>query len=285
MSNYEKEGRPIQRRGMRQPWNEEDPRLFAEAVIAWYLSSADNTENEWRLSRAYTERRLSTADTEKEGRRLSSADTEFEPDTHDSHFVDWDGPDDPANPRNWSTGIRVGHVVIVSLITLIVNLGSTMFAPGADQMLAEFKETNTVVAQLSVTIYLLGFVVGPLVVAPLSELYGRLWIYHICNAIFLGFAIGCALAKNMPMFIVFRFITGCAGSAPLTIGGGTVADVMPQEKRGAAMAVFAMGPLLGPVIGPVIGGFLSQELDWRWAFWLLAMIVRHTLLLPSPHHH
>lgn len=180
-----------------------------------------------------------------------------------------------------------------------------MFAPGADQMLAEFKETNTVVAQLSVTIYLLGFVVGPLVVAPLSELYGRLWIYHICNAIFLGFAIGCALAKNMPMFIVFRFITGCAGSAPLTIGGGTVADVMPQEKRGAAMAVFAMGPLLvsiqtlhasmmsspltqtsqGPVIGPVIGGFLSQELDWRWAFWLLAMIVRHTLLLPSPHHH
>lgn len=120
MSNYEKEGRPIQRRGMRQPWNEEDPRLFAEAVIAWYLSSADNTENEWRLSRAYTERRLSTADTEKEGRRLSSADTEFEPESHDSHFVDWDGPDDPANPRNWSAGIRVGHVVIISLITLIV---------------------------------------------------------------------------------------------------------------------------------------------------------------------
>lgn len=180
-----------------------------------------------------------------------------------------------------------------------------MFAPGADQMLAEFGETSTVVAQLSVTIYLLGFVVGPLVVAPLSELYGRLWIYHICNAIFLGFAIGCALAKNMPMFIVFRFLTGCAGSAPLTIGGGTVADVMPQEKRGAAMAVFAMGPLLvstntsppdasssltrtsqGPVIGPVIGGFLSQDLDWRWAFWLLAMIVRSTLLPPpSPHHH
>lgn len=108
MSNYEKEGRPIQRRGMRQPWNEEDPRLFAEAVIAWYLSSAENTENEWRLSRAYTERRLSTAD------------TEFEPESHDSHFVDWDGPDDPANPRNWSAGIRVGHVVIISLITLIV---------------------------------------------------------------------------------------------------------------------------------------------------------------------
>jgi MFS family permease len=71
------------------------------------------------------------------------------------------------------------------------------------------------------------------------------------------------------MFLAFRFITGCAGSAPLTIGGGTVADVIPQEKRGAGMAIFAVGPLLGAVIG----GFVAQEVGWRWVFGILGITV------------
>ncbi|KAL8963806.1 MAG: hypothetical protein Q9183_004941, partial [Haloplaca sp. 2 TL-2023] len=70
----------------------------------------------------------------------------------------------------------------------------------------------------------------------------------------------------------FRFVAGCAGSAALTIGGGTIADVMPPEKRGKAMAIFAMSPLLGPSLGPVAGGFLSQAAGWRWIFRLLAIL-------------
>lgn len=149
-----------------------------------------------------------------------------------------------------------------------------MFAPGAAQLMAEFHSTSSVLGTLSVTIYLLGFVTGPLLIAPLSEIYGRLPIYHACNIIFLAFIIGGALSTDLATFLVFRFITGCAGSAPLTIGGGTVVDVVPQESRGAAMAVFAMGPLLEPVIGPTIGGFVTEYAGWRWAFWVLAIMVR-----------
>ena len=53
----------------------------------------------------------------------------------------------------------------------------------------------------------------------------------------------------MGMLIAFRFLAGCAGAAPLTIGGGSIADLMVAEKRGGAMAIFALGPLLGPVVG------------------------------------
>jgi MFS family permease len=80
------------------------------------------------------------------------------------------------------------------------------------------------------------------------------------------------------MLTVFRFLAGCFGAAPLTIGGGTIADVIATEKRGAAMAVFALGPLLGPVIGPVGGGFLTQAKGWRWVFWVLTIVVSHALL-------
>lgn len=167
-----------------------------------------------------------------------------------------------------------------------------MFAPGAGALVKEFNVTSNTLAAFTVTIYVLGFSLGPLVLAPLSELYGRLIIYHFCNAFYFAFTLGCALSKDITMFLIFRFICGCAASAPMTIGGGTVADVVPQEKRGKAMALFAIGPLLGPVrvipfasycvvttdingqvIGPVIGGFVSQGIGWRWTFWLIAILV------------
>lgn len=67
---------------------------------------------------------------------------------------------------------------------------------------------------------------------------------------YFAFTIGCALSINVAMFLVFRFICGCAASGAMTIGGGTVADVIVPQKQGKAMALFAKGPLLGPLSDP-----------------------------------
>ena len=124
----------------------------------------------------------------------------------------------------------------------------------------------------------------------MSELYGRLYVYHVCNVGFILFTVACALAKNMNQLIVFRFFAGAWGIAPITNGGGTIADLMVPEKRGSSMAIWAIGPLLGPVIGPVCGGFLAEATSWRWVgpilsdqsqsvltifqiFWVLAIAV------------
>ena len=125
-----------------------------------------------------------------------------------------------------------------------------MFAPGAASLVHEFHITDSFIAAFTVTIYILGFSVGPLVLAPLSETYGRLWIYHSCNIVYLGFTLGCALSTNTEMFLVFRLLCGCAASGFMTIGGGTIADLMPQEERGKAMAMYSVGPLIGPVSSP-----------------------------------
>lgn len=122
-----------------------------------------------------------------------------------------------------------------------------MFAPGARELAQEFEITNSTVESMTVSLYVLGFALGPLVLAPLSELYGRLVIYHFYNVVYLAFTAGCAFSTNVSMFLVFRFICGCAASGPMSIGGGTVADITPQEQRGKAMALFTMGPILGPV--------------------------------------
>ena len=152
-------------------------------------------------------------------------------------------------------------------------LASSMFAPGIPDVMSEFKSTNTQLASFVVSVYVLGYAFGPLIIAPLSELYGRLPVYHVCNVMFVMFTVACAVASNLNMLIGFRFLEGTFGSAPLTIGGGTIADMIPQEKRGGVMAIWAMGPLMGPVIGPVIGGYLSQAKGWRWVFWLISIVV------------
>ena len=88
---------------------------------------------------------------------------------------------------------------------------------------------------------ILGFAMGPLVIAPLSEMYGRVPIYNACNIAFVAFTVACALATDMNSLIAFRFLAGCFGIAPITNGGGTIADMMPPEKRGAAMSIWAIG--------------------------------------------
>lgn len=156
-----------------------------------------------------------------------------------------------------------------------------MFAPGVPDVMKEFNSNNEQLASFVVSIYILGYAFGPLAVAPLSELYGRLPIYHVCNILFVVFTIACALSTNLSMLIGFRFLEGLFGSCPLTIGGGTIADMIVQEKRGGVIAIWALGPLMGPVVGPVTGGYLSQAKGWRWVFWVIAMAVSN--LFPFPY--
>lgn len=138
--------------------------------------------------------------------------------------------------------------------------------------MTEFHSTNSQVASFIVSVYLLGYCFGPLVIAPLSEMYGRLPLYHICNVLFVIFNVACALAPNLGGLIAFRLLAGLAGSCPLTIGAGSLADVISRERRGAAMSSWALGPLFGPVIGPVAGGYLSQAKSWRWSFWVVSIL-------------
>lgn len=110
---------------------------------------------------------------------------------------------------------------------------------------------------------------GPLLLAPLSEVYGRRVVLSGANWLFVVWQIGCALANNIETLIVCRLFAGIGGSGCLTLGAGVIADMFPREKRGMATSIWAMGPLIGPVIGPIAGGFLGQEVGWRWVFWIL----------------
>ncbi|KAF7182646.1 hypothetical protein CNMCM7691_002307 [Aspergillus felis] len=195
-------------------------------------------------------------------------DTEME----EANTVDWDGADDSTNPKNWLKKKKWTHIVIISILALTTNMAPTMCAPGISGISADLGITSSAVSTLAITLYVLGMAIGPMFMSPLSEVYGRVPVYHTANIIFVAFIIGNALSRNVAQFMVFRFISGCAGGTPMALGGGTIADITTMEQRAVAMALFSMGPLAGPVLGPVIGGFLAASKGWRWTFWLLAIL-------------
>ncbi|KAH7391497.1 major facilitator superfamily domain-containing protein [Cadophora sp. MPI-SDFR-AT-0126] len=187
----------------------------------------------------------------------------------DNDIVGWESQDDPEMPLNFPEKRKWLLISLLGSITFISPLASSMFAPGVSFMNKDFDNTSLILSSLTVSIFVLGYVVGPLILAPLSEIYGRRFILTGANTFFCVWQIGCALSPNLSALIVFRFLAGIGGSGCLTIGGGVIADLFQPDRRGLATAVYSIGPLFGPVVGPVCGGFIAQRIGWRWVFWIL----------------
>lgn len=146
-----------------------------------------------------------------------------------------------------------------------------MCAPATPRILDEFHSDSQLQSTILVSIWELGEVVGPLVVGPLSEIYGRLPVYHIANILFVLFSVAAAGSRNMDMLMAFRFLLGFT-VASTTLNSSIVGDMFRPEHRGRALTVMGMTPFIAPVLGPTVGGFLSEAKGWRWTFWFTAIV-------------
>ncbi|GJE90729.1 MFS polyamine transporter [Phanerochaete sordida] len=187
-------------------------------------------------------------------------------------IVDWNGPDDPENPKNWTFKRKWAATAIVSAFTFISPVSSSMIAPASDQLAANFGITSDVVIALTTSVFVLAYAFGPLFLGPLSEIFGRSRVLQLANLWYLAWNLGCGFAQNKGQLIAFRFLAGLGGSAPLSIGGGVLGDCWRPEERGQAVALYSLAPLLGPVVGPVAGGWIAEKSTWRWVFWSTSIV-------------
>ncbi|KAF9875161.1 major facilitator superfamily transporter [Colletotrichum karsti] len=186
----------------------------------------------------------------------------------DPFLVQWI-PNDPRNPMLFSQPTKWFITFMVSLTTLAVALLSSAYTGGIKEIIEEFQ-ISQIVATLGVSLFVLGFAIGPLLWAGLSELFGRQYLFFGTYAVLTAFNAGAAGANSAATLLVLRFFAGAFGSSPLANSGGVIADIFPAAERGLAMALFAAAPFLGPVLGPIIGGFLGQAAGWRWVLGFLA---------------
>ncbi|KAH9904762.1 MFS general substrate transporter [Xylariomycetidae sp. FL2044] len=176
-------------------------------------------------------------------------------------------PDDPENPKNWSKAYKWYCTMVVAVTCFAVAFASSVVTADIAGVATEF-DVSEEVALLTISLLVVGFGVGPMIFAPLSEVLGRRIIYATTLFVAVVFIIPCAVAKNIGTLLVCRAIDGIALSAPMTLVGGTLADLWKADERGIPMAAFSAAPFIGPAIGPLVGGYLSDALGWRWLYWV-----------------
>jgi MFS family permease len=133
----------------------------------------------------------------------------------------------------------MGIVAIGMIVVFNSTLGSGLPSNAIPFISKEFNITSSTDQILPLSVYLLGYVLGPLLFGPISETYGRKLIMTSTFVLFIIFTMACAVAPNFASLLIFRFITGVNASSPISVTGGMYADVYDDPvSRGRAMSLF-----------------------------------------------
>nr|POE86557.1 polyamine transporter 3 [Quercus suber] len=174
---------------------------------------------------------------------------------------------DPEHPHNLSRATKLYIVMVGIILVLNSTMGSSLPSGSAEQTRQYFHVQGDEKLVLLNSIYLVGYVLGPLIFSPLSESFGRKVVLVGTFTVFTLFMLGCALAPTYAGLIVFRLLVGIGASTPISVVGGLYADIYSDpQARGMAITVFMVATTWGPIAGPVASGYLAVY-SWRWTYW------------------
>src|SRR5579871_2856596 len=132
---------------------------------------------------------------------------------------------------------------------------------------------------------LTSYLVSSAIVLPvsgwLSTILGRKRFYMICVALFTCCSFLCGIATSLPLLIVARILQGLGGGGLQPSEQAILADSFPAEKRGMAFALYGMAVVVAPAIGPTLGGWITDNFNWHWIFFINIPIGIFSLFLTS----
>lgn len=196
-------------------------------------------------------------------------------------IVDWNGPDDPENPRNFSLRRRVSSTIAVTFLAFVSTLAASIYSPSHDEVSRLFGVSDEV-AILPLSLYNFGLAFGPLAGSPLSETFGRKVVFLTTTPMFALFILGAGLSQHVASLIVCRFFAGVFASPAISNASATIIDYTAGRYRAVSLAFYYSIPFFGAVFGyvrypttksfangssPLLGGFLVETKGWRWTQW------------------
>ncbi|KAI9829679.1 MAG: hypothetical protein M1819_006050 [Sarea resinae] len=181
---------------------------------------------------------------------------------------------DVDHPIHWSALKKWPIIIIYCLLQTFVTILSTSYVSFEWLIQSKFGGSTQVVT-LGQSLFIVGTAIGPAFLGPLSDLGGRKWIYVVAIFIYALVNIGCALALNLPMLIIFMFLAGTSGSVALSNVAGTIADLFGDaDNAGQAMALFVCSANIGPSLGSPIGEWIADNpnMGFPWEYWINVII-------------
>ncbi len=177
-------------------------------------------------------------------------------------------PSTPGTHRDWKPSFNPWLVALtVTLATFMEVLDSSIANVAlphiAGSLGATYEESTWVL-----TSYLVSSAIVLPVSGWLSTRIGRKRFYMICVALFTGCSLLCGLAPTLPFLILARILQGAGGGGLQPSEQAILADSFPPEKRGLAFAMYGMAVVVAPAIGPTLGGWITDNFNWHWIFFI-----------------
>ncbi|KAF1975048.1 MFS multidrug transporter-like protein [Bimuria novae-zelandiae CBS 107.79] len=210
----------------------------------------------------YTSHELPRFSFEGHDRRLISTERLFHnwrcPDEENAYKNDLNALDDSMKMEKDIISRKWVVTLLVSMFTFISPFSSTMVTPALPIIADDFDIPEGFMQQLVMTIFLLGYAQGPFLLAPLSEIYGRVAILQYANLIYLVFNTACSFAKIKEQMLAFRFVSGIGGAAPQALCSGVLADTWRKEERGKGQTIYGMLTWISPCVAPICSAYISR---------------------------
>lgn len=191
----------------------------------------------------------------------------------DQFLVDWDSPEDPECPLNWSTKYKVQTTLLYAFMTFSAQMNSAIFSPAAPHLIKAYGIGHEV-ATLTTSLYVFGIALGPLLFAPFSEVYGRK--LGTLMPFFLSIVFTCLTggSENIQSICICRFFAGFFASAPIVSSGGVLADIWHPSVRGNYLVLYGAFVVAGASLAPTFGALLlmDSETSWKWVCWFMVIL-------------
>ena len=142
-----------------------------------------------------------------------------------------------------------------------------MYSPSHEHVKEAFH-TSTVLSLLPFTLYVYGLAFGPAIAAPVSETFGRRFIYVFVMPAGLLFIMGAGFAQNLATIAICRLLAGILVAAPLAVGAGTIMDIWNGVNTNRGVILLMTTAFLGPACGALVGSWVAQFKEWRWSQWV-----------------
>ncbi|KAL4860389.1 hypothetical protein BDV12DRAFT_209612 [Aspergillus spectabilis] len=192
---------------------------------------------------------------------MSQSRAPTQPEELESHWAD-----DPNNAKNWSKAKKVYNTAVPALLCFLISFGLAIYAPSQANVQKDFN-ISTTLSLLPFTLYVYGLAFGPAVSAPLSETFGRKFVYVFVTPVALLFILGAGFSKNIAGLAICRLLAGISISAPLAVGAGTIMDMWAGVGSNRGVVLLMTIAFLGPALGELVGGWIAQYKDWQWSQW------------------
>ncbi|PYH96429.1 MFS general substrate transporter [Aspergillus ellipticus CBS 707.79] len=176
--------------------------------------------------------------------KLDSLRTLTNMETMNRDLVDWTGPTDTKNPRDWPKWQRRCSMAILALLGFTISMASTIVTPAVGVIATDFNVSTDSLFWIDSSFHLRS-ALGAFIWPSLSEAYGRMGACRWGNILFLFSTFFCTLSRTPSQLMTVRALSGFVGAASLTIPGGIVADLYPPGDRSLPACALAFWSLLG----------------------------------------